>query len=60
MLGDCSNDKVYEHIAKGELESFLEGRVRYVTVRSIEALIERRLAAPRSFQRSPNPRCKTA
>jgi hypothetical protein len=41
----CSNTKGYELLAAGELESFLDGRSRKITVASIHALIARRLAA---------------
>jgi hypothetical protein len=41
----CSNTKGYELLAAGELESFLDGRSRKITVASIRALIARRLAA---------------
>ncbi len=44
MLG-CSNAHGYVLIKKGEIDSYLEGRIRKVTVASIQAYIERRLAA---------------
>ncbi len=44
----CGNTRGYELIAAGELESFLDGRSRKITVASIHRYIERRLkgAAP--------------
>ncbi|SRR5258708_238690 len=44
MLG-CSNAHGYVLIKKGEIDSYLEGRIRKVTVASIQAYIERKLAA---------------
>jgi hypothetical protein len=44
MLG-CSNAHGYNLIAQGELDSYLDGRVRKVVVESIRAYIERKLAA---------------
>jgi hypothetical protein len=43
MLG-CSNTRGYELLNAGELESFLDGRSRKITVQSIQAYIARRLA----------------
>jgi len=39
----CSNTRGYELLAAGELESFLDGRSRKITVDSIHAYIARRL-----------------
>jgi hypothetical protein len=44
MLGDRSNEKIYELLNSGELESFCDGRARYITVASIERYIAKRLA----------------
>jgi excisionase family DNA binding protein len=44
MLG-CGNTWGYELLAAGELESYLDGRSRKITVASIHAYIARRLAA---------------
>jgi hypothetical protein len=41
----CSNTRGYELIAAGELDSFLDGRSRKITVESIRRYITRRLAA---------------
>jgi hypothetical protein len=44
----CSNTRGYELLASGELQSFLDGRSRKITVESIQRYIMRRL--------SPGPR----
>ena len=43
LLG-CGNTHGYRLLATGELESFLDGRSRKITVESIRAYIARRLA----------------
>jgi hypothetical protein len=48
QLLQISNTKGYELIATGELESFLVGRSRRITMASIRSLIERRLAAAKA------------
>jgi hypothetical protein len=40
---DVGNTRLYE-LLKSDLESYKEGKTRKITVRSIHALIERRLA----------------
>ena len=45
MLGGCSNETLYRLLNEGELESFLEGRARLITVESISGYIQRRLSA---------------
>jgi hypothetical protein len=57
---DCSRDKLYELLAANELDSYLEGRLRKITVSSIKSLIARRIAAEPSFQRSHYPRRSSA
>jgi hypothetical protein len=42
MLG-CGNTRGYELLAAGELDSFLDGRSRKITVDSIRRYIARRL-----------------
>jgi hypothetical protein len=42
---DCGHTRFYELIASGELESYLDGSSRKVTVASIRGYIARRLAA---------------
>ena len=41
----CSNTRGYELLNSGELESFLDGRSRKITVDSIRRYIQRRLEA---------------
>ena len=40
----CGNTRLYELIAAGELEAFLDGRSRKITTSSIHQYIEQRLA----------------
>jgi hypothetical protein len=42
-LGGWGKTKIFELIAAGELDSYLDGRVRRITVASIEARIQRKL-----------------
>jgi hypothetical protein len=42
---DCGHDTIYDLIKAGELDSYLEGKFRKITMASIERLIEKRLAA---------------
>lgn len=42
---DCGNTRLYELLNSNELESYLDGRSRKVTVASIHRYIARRLAA---------------
>ena len=52
----CSNTRGYELIAAGEIDSFLDGRSRKITVDSIRRYVERRLAAtPPTPSQSPVP-----
>jgi hypothetical protein len=49
VMLDCGRNRLYDLINDGELESFLDGRLRKITVRSIEARVNRLLkqrAAP--------------
>jgi hypothetical protein len=48
MIGNCGNEKTWELINSGAVESYLDGRARYVTVSSIEAYIARQVAAAKS------------
>jgi hypothetical protein len=43
VLLDCSRAYLYELIKSGELESYLDGAARKITMRSIHARIERKL-----------------
>jgi hypothetical protein len=47
MLG-CGNTHGYELLELGELDSYLDGRSRKITVESLHRLIARRLAAAKS------------
>ena len=51
----CSNTRGYELLAAGELDSFLDGRSRKITVDSIRRYIARRLA-PTNNSVSTQPR----
>ena len=54
----CGNTRGYELLAAGELESFLDGRSRKITVASIRRYIERHLgksAATESKRRRGRP-----
>ena len=52
----CSNTRGYELIAAGELDSFLDGRSRKITVDSIRRYIARRLAPSDPPETRPQPR----
>jgi hypothetical protein len=45
----CGNTRGYELLASGELESFLDGRSRKITVASIYQYIERHLTNERTL-----------
>jgi len=51
----CGNTRLYELLGTGELESFLDGRSRKITVDSIRRYIAQRLA---STQGKTQPRRK--
>jgi hypothetical protein len=51
-----SRDTIYDLIAAGEVESFLQGSRRYLTGDSVRAYIARRAAEPLTIRRSPKPR----
>jgi hypothetical protein len=44
LLGGCSRAAVYDLIKSGQIESYSEGKARRITVSSIEAYIQRRVA----------------
>jgi hypothetical protein len=50
---NCSNTRGYELLAAGELQSFLDGRSRKITIDSIHAYIARRLDP--NERPNPNP-----
>jgi excisionase family DNA binding protein len=55
----CKNDKVYELIRAGEVDSFLIGRARRITFASIRRYVARQLAAakpPEPLPWRPEPR----
>jgi hypothetical protein len=47
----CGNTRGYELLARGELQSFKDGRSRKITVASIKAFVARQLAAASSAER---------
>jgi len=51
----CSNTRGYELLNAGELDSFLDGRSRKITVESIRRYIARRLSANAASTR-PQPK----
>jgi hypothetical protein len=55
MIDRC-RDGVYQLIRSGELESFLIGRRRHVTVASIKRYVERQIAKNKTYtpHRQPN------
>ena len=53
-LLDCGTTHLYELIDDGELESFLDGRSRKITVELIQRYIAKRLAA--ADKKNPMPR----
>jgi hypothetical protein len=55
MLG-CGNTHGYQLLNAGELESFLDGRTRKITVQSIHRFIARRLATVDANKAAPPPR----
>jgi hypothetical protein len=48
---NCGNTHGYALLKAGELESFLDGRARKITVESIHRLIARRLALARGLSK---------
>jgi hypothetical protein len=52
----CSNTHGYELLNAGELESFLDGRARKITVESIRGYIVRRLAPANGRIKEDRPR----
>jgi AT hook motif len=55
MLG-CGNTRGYQLLAMGELESFLDGRSRKITVESIRNYVARRLGKSASTELHPKRR----
>ena len=52
----CSNTRGYELLAAGELDSYLDGRSRKITVASIHRYIARGLASTEVVCSEPQPR----
>lgn len=52
----CSNTRGYELLAAGELEPFLDGRSRKITVELIDQYIARRLAPADGLIKEDHPR----
>jgi hypothetical protein len=40
---DCGRTRLYDLLAAGELESYLDGRMRKITIESIKAHVQRKL-----------------
>jgi hypothetical protein len=55
-LLDVGNTRLYELLAANELDSFLDGRSRKITVESIHRYISRRLATDDRLGTSAAPR----
>jgi hypothetical protein len=53
---NCGNTRGYELLAKHELDSFVDGRARWITTDSIRRYIERRLAQSDVSGAVPLPR----
>ena len=58
MLGNCSQDEIYRKLQNGDLQSYLDGRRRLITVESIKQDIVRKAQAAVSagFQRARGSR----
>jgi hypothetical protein len=54
----CSNTRGYELLNAGELESFLDGRSRKITVESIRRYVARRVTRAPAEDMSPRRRCQ--
>ncbi len=50
-LLNCGLTRLYQLVAAGEIESFLAGRVRRITTRSIEDYVEREVEAQAGARR---------
>jgi hypothetical protein len=55
-LLDCGNTRLYELMAAGELDSFLDGRSRKITVESIYRYIAKRLSSVKESSAVPQAR----
>jgi hypothetical protein len=54
MTNSC-RDMAYKLIREREVESFLQGRSRRITIASIKGYIERKLASASTFERARYP-----
>jgi hypothetical protein len=52
----CGNTRLYELLTSRELESFLDGRSRKITVESIRGYITRRLTPGNAPNKESHPR----
>src|SRR5262245_61968911 len=59
LLG-VGHDKVYDLIKAGEIESYLDGRARKITIESIKAYVTRKAAAAKQFEPARHPRSHAA
>ena len=50
MLGGCGKERLYQLLNSGEIESFRDGRARFILVNSIHDFIDRRLCTHRSAE----------
>jgi hypothetical protein len=62
MYGGCSDDELNGKIKRGEIDSYLDGRRRLITVASIKADIARKVtaAAKRGFEHASGSRMRKA
>jgi len=44
LLGDCGNERLYELLNSGAIQSFVDGRARLISVASISRYVADRLA----------------
>jgi hypothetical protein len=58
ILLDEGKDGIYELIRSGELESYLDGKRRRITMASIRKRVEHKVAAGRVFERYRYPNQK--
>ena len=56
LLGDCSEATLWSLLNAGRLESYLDGRARYITMASIRRYIADKLAQPDSKVSTPRRR----
>jgi hypothetical protein len=55
FLLDCGHDQIYDLLRAGELDSYVEGTRRKVTMASIERLVAKRLATTGGeYRRGPH------